>query len=364
MPSGLASRLPHTSKLLDVRYLLGAAILSRLAVGLSRCIVDFPWSAAGRLRAAKNEPISPGSEETVSDRFKSFEERCFMEMLGTPVHVLSLQLTQDGVSKLLEKTPWLKAPHIEQVKKLANLSGPEAEVIGQALKEINPTHVLARAIYKPKELTGQLNQVMAKTLEGFQSQLGKKSIPKAVEQAVSKTIWGWQQRILGGSALCLMSGVLASALFSGIIWQRINDGILSKRVIPFFNRLMGMNRPTFESLPDQALDSAEMFGGGGGTSAATPKPGTLEDAFRPTYESTIPVVPGVNRGEMATLPLPQGGLWPAGVHGSYGSGWSTAPAAPVTYQPPLFQGRQYSSQQPWPPVRTTVKPGVGRLWPW
>ncbi|MCA9789443.1 MAG: hypothetical protein KC462_06695, partial [Cyanobacteria bacterium HKST-UBA05] len=60
--------------------------------------------------------------ETHKDQVHSFEERVFMEMLGVPAHVTSMQLIQDGVSHLLQKTRFLKPPSLASVEKLTALS--------------------------------------------------------------------------------------------------------------------------------------------------------------------------------------------------------------------------------------------------
>ena len=249
MPNRLASFLPHTSRLLDVRYLLGAAILSRLAVGVARCIVDIPKKSTTPSLSPQSRGMGRPQGETHKDQVHSFEERVFMEMLGVPAHVTSMQLIQDGVSHLLQKTRFLKPPSLASVEKLTALSATEKQVVGDVLNRFAQTakHPIADTIYSPKAMMASLNGVYDDVLAGLNKLGGTqgktvKALSTPLKNALTQSVHGWHQRALAGSGITLLAGLLGGALFAGMIWQRISDGVFSKGVIPFLDRL-GVGAP-------------------------------------------------------------------------------------------------------------------------
>ena len=200
----------------NMPFLVQGAILSRLLIGLLRVAADAP---------ALNPNLVP--EE---DKWNTFLERTFMEAFGTLGTFVALQAGQDIAAKAIE-SGW-KGIHpntlleglTHQAKSL-KLSTNELEQIGQALQKTfhssdlsKASNILAKKLYD----TGKGELVDFERHLANQTLMNKIHLP--VHMFFRKANWAG----LG----VLATGMVASVVFSGPIWQALNDTLVRNRLIP------------------------------------------------------------------------------------------------------------------------------------
>jgi hypothetical protein len=204
--------LPLTEKL---PYLLGAVIVARTAVGLTRIAADNPaWNP---------------TPESQQDKVSTFLERVFMEGLGTMGTFLVLHAGQDVAANVIELVrPALRPSALLDSLKANHLSP-------QALTQV--TETLART-FKTEVNTLETSPVLARViydkanLHTFQTLLNDKALWHTIQAPVEQHFARLNQHALPA----LASGLVLSTVFGGVGWQWLNDNVVRKSVVPQLSR--------------------------------------------------------------------------------------------------------------------------------
>ena len=237
--------LPHTSRIIDPKFVIPGAILTRVGIGA--------------LRIEENLPIaSRKPEDTRYQRWSSFLQRVWIEMVGVPAQFLSLLLSQDVMAALFERTGALRLPNA--AKALHGQAPHEVAAIDAAIQSVykSPVGLIAKQTFKRTEM----NHHVALVKEAVAKTLGSGTIDAlspAVKANIDKILMPFHKRLWWTSTLALSVGVLWSAYFSGAIFQWLNDNPISKKLIPRMTSMMGIEpdevvlrtksdrKPTFQS---------------------------------------------------------------------------------------------------------------------
>jgi hypothetical protein len=179
------------------KYLAESAILSRLSVAVAR-----PWM---------NRPSNVTDPKlNIDQKRQGFLERAMVELFGTPAYMTVMHLTQDLMGNLLHKmgvfTPQLHVP---------NLSPQLLERANQTLTaQIGHRGLWGKIIFDAKSVS----------LTTYLSNLDKVglSVLKEHPQFMHVTE-AWFRRTKLATSATVLSGIIASALFGGVIIQKIND---------------------------------------------------------------------------------------------------------------------------------------------
>jgi len=192
--------LPCSTQLLlkpSLEYLAESAILSRLSVAVAR-----PWM--NRPSNVKDATLN------IDQKRQGFWERTLVECFGTPTYIMVMHGVQDLVGNILEKLGLFKAE-----LKVSSLPRHQLERANQVLEaQMGKTGVWGSIIFEP-HTTGfgyyleQLDKVGLSEL---------KSNPAFV-----KTAQQWFYRVKMGTSLTVLGGMIASALYGGIVIQKMND---------------------------------------------------------------------------------------------------------------------------------------------
>ena len=219
----------------SLAFLLASSMLGRFLVGLMRCVADYPT-------------LNTKKDDTEDQKVQTFSERLFMEALGVPANFLFIALGQDLGFKMAEKLhpqshPGIflqRNPHFntsdfqkaffytfhpkQPLETLSNLS-PEAIQHGvQTLQ--NPLHKNLFHGAKQHRFWEALHHLNP-TLQLSQADMGQ--LARFFRSNNLKT-----------NAYPILTGIVASTLFSGFLWQWLNDGLLRKKIEP---RLVKVTRP-------------------------------------------------------------------------------------------------------------------------
>jgi hypothetical protein len=188
--------------------------------------------ASGLLRIEENVPTENRKPQLSKEqKWASLCERIFMEAIGVPFHVLTLYFLQEPVSKLFERSPFLKPP------KVTGLLG-EAKVHQKAINTILrrayapnlasiPHGIVAKQIYNRADLVQKVANVRSLIAE----KLGSAFTPQ-VKAAVNASLMNYQRRLWVAAAATIGVGVVGAAWLSGYVLQLLNDTLVSKKVIP------------------------------------------------------------------------------------------------------------------------------------
>lgn len=223
--SSLQRGLPILTRLAEPRELLKAAILTRMGIGVLRIEENLPL--AGRKPNMSRE-----------QKYASLFERIFVECFGVALHVLSIYGLQEPVSKLLERSKFLKPPDETVLKEITD---PEVrQTVSRAFQRVYapnkhgiPHGIVANQLYDQSKMV----QKVARVKEFVGKSLGKGFTPE-VRDIVTKHLMSYQRKLWVGSVATLGAGILASAYLSGYVLQWLNDNPVSKVAIPAILRKM------------------------------------------------------------------------------------------------------------------------------
>jgi hypothetical protein len=213
---GFAAALPMTRRILSIRELLKAAILTRLGVSAIRIYLNYP--------RASNQKTG----ESRQKQFSAFFERVFIEIFGVGVQTASLYITTDLVGKLLEGSRFLLPPVVRGLK---NLSAPERKAMKDVIDKDYASGIIKKQLFDPEDLVVTVNKL--RKIVGVAK-------PKTLE-SLNKILMGYHHRLWITSAITLATGIISSAYFSGALTQSLNDNIVSEKMIPWLIRKLGLS---------------------------------------------------------------------------------------------------------------------------
>ena len=249
----MTSFLPITAKLAPSRgnlaYLITSATIARLGVAV--------------IRVEENAPSkNTDDRSTPNQKRLAMMERFFVEIPGTLLFTLiPLHLGQDLAAKAFERfSKKLAIPYFHDLESLpAGLQRHEAERINQAIVHVfgahdasgkailTPNGLIARMLFGenipiPGEKTAskpQTTQVKAR-LSTLKSELGEALYQKATKALPTLEAFGL--RLNRSSCWSILGGIVLSALFGGVVTQRLNDNVFS----PWCKRWLASTYPDGE----------------------------------------------------------------------------------------------------------------------
>lgn len=218
--------LPHTVRIIDPKFVIPGAILTRVGIGALRIEENLPF--------ASRKP-----EDTRYQRWSAFFQRVWIEMVGVPAQFLSLLLSQDAMAALTERTGFLRLPNA--AKALPGQAAHEVAAIDAAIQSVykSPVGLIAKQTFKRNDM----NHHVALVKEAVSKTLGAgtiESLSPAIKANIDKVLIPFHKRLWWTSTLALSVGVLWSAYFSGAIFQWLNDNPISKKLIPRLTSMMGV----------------------------------------------------------------------------------------------------------------------------
>ena len=211
----------------SLTFLLASSMLGRFLVGAMRCVADYPT------RNTKKD-------ESDDQKVQTFSERLFMEGLGVPAGFLFIALGQDAGFKIaqklhpqshpkafLEKHKGLNTPDIQKafiftfnqkmsVKDLEALTPKDVQERLNAIK--NPLHKNLFEAGKQHRFVQALEHL-------------NRDIKLPSDQWKSIETF-FRSNNLKTNSYAMLGGLVFSTLFSGIVWQWLNDGVLRKKIEP------------------------------------------------------------------------------------------------------------------------------------
>lgn len=209
--------LPIVYRGLQPLELLKSLIITRFISGILRVEQNVP--------KAKRKP-----EHTQAEKYASLIERCFMELIGVPMHAICVYLFMEPFSALFERTA-LRLPNLakqfipnHQTDVLNYLKGT---IFGT---KAHPHGLIAEQMFKPLRLRNELAQIRSKA-------------PQALQEPLKKFLESFQKRLWVSSAAALFLGVLGSAFVTGYVLQKANDKLVATRLTPWMERKMGLLPP-------------------------------------------------------------------------------------------------------------------------
>ena len=266
-------KLPITAKLVpkskNLLYLLEAAAVSRLNIGAFRVL--------------QNSPDKYQSNNlTEYQKRKSYLERIFIELFGTAGYMVVLHGAQDFVSKLFyESNPDFIPPQLDQKMPLSELTHAQTSKVNDIMidvfgsernggqKALHPEGIISRVLYgaeKTDAVTGNkfTQKATLSTLrERLSLALDKKTLKVVEEKFIKPSVEPYVRKLYKASSVSVLAGVVASAVFGGVVIQWINDNIFAPVFVPALVRLlygkkdfaMGrQNNPNFQQTPGMSSE--------------------------------------------------------------------------------------------------------------
>lgn len=237
---------PITSRLLDPKEMLKAAIITRMGIAFLRLEENIPTE--------KRKP-----HLTREQKYASFFERVFMEPIGVLVQALCIYALQDPIARIIERSRYLRLPFVQNLNSeaLGKLSKLQRKAIDGAIKEVyapgnlkTAKNILASQIFDRDRVSAKVGEV-TRTVAQRLGKVKTGDLPKEVTQALSKLLMGYQRKLWWASAITLATGVISSAVLTGYVMQWANDNVVSKRIIPWVNRKLGISLTPGNSSPPQ-----------------------------------------------------------------------------------------------------------------
>jgi len=288
MRRAVETHLPNTVKLNPFStegliFLLTTGMLGRLMVGTTRTVADAP-------------PLNPNDDQSPQQKTNIQLERVFMEFVGVPINFLVLKFCEDlgeyasvgvdrgllpNLGKLLGKNDWgntINPGH--WLNKLEGLSEAEKETVARGLVyTFNPAYRQSVVALKKKHLakhsTAPLSfsnempcfenldklsfadcqklllddwHALSKTfnnkaklstlMEGLEK-LSATATHGALspDSFKSTAAYGFLEKQFATNNIktnlfLLGAGTIGSTLFSGVIWQYLNDSFIRKKLVP------------------------------------------------------------------------------------------------------------------------------------
>lgn len=211
----------------SLTFLLASSMLGRFLVGAMRCVADYPT-------------LNTKEKDSDDEKVQTFSERLFMEGLGVPAGFLFIALGQDAGFKTAQKLHPQSHPKafLEKHKGLNTLDIQKAFIFTfnqkmtvKDLEDLTPKDAQERlnAIKNPlhKNLfeAGKQHRFV-KALEHL-----NRDIKLPSDQWKSLETF-FRSNNLKTNSYAMLGGLVSSTIFSGIVWQWLNDGLLRKKIEP------------------------------------------------------------------------------------------------------------------------------------
>ena len=289
MRRAVETHLPNTVKLNPFStegliFLLTTGMMGRLMVGTTRTVADAP-------------PLNPNDDQSPQQKTNIQLERVFMEFVGVPINFLVLKFCEDvgeyasvgvdrgllpNLGKLLGKNDWgntINPGH--WLNKLEGLSEAEKATVARGLVyTFNPAYRQSVVVLKKKQLakhsTAPLSfsnempcfenldklsvadcqklllddwHALSKTfnnkaklstlMEGLEKLSATAThdvfLPDSFKSTAAYAFLEKQfaTNNIKTNLFLLGAGTIGSTLFSGVIWQYLNDSFIRKKLVPF-----------------------------------------------------------------------------------------------------------------------------------
>lgn len=218
--------IPHKQNL---SYLINSTILTRFMTSVLRVTIDHPR-------------FNPNPDATPSEKMNTFLERMFVEFIGTGSSLLSLQLSMDMASKVIQNMEKLN-PHwqlhrpahiLAQLPK--TIGKPNVQKIEQALESAlgkTSDKLMFNVLFKH----GHLNQV-------YESLKQANIRPETIRLVSGRTLdEGLSRQFFHLNLLAkgvLVAGALGNALWGGFGVQLLNDKLVAPILVPKVKALFGV----------------------------------------------------------------------------------------------------------------------------
>lgn len=231
---------PLASRVLNREEVIRGGIMTRFLVGTARVYINRP---------VDNRKV----ELTRSQKYQSFFERFFVEIIGIPLQVMTMFATQEGVSRLYKRSGYVGIPSLKQIAKEAaelettmkkpGIFAPQHfEAIQNAIKEemrrvVSP---IAHKIYSPDRMRTSLQKVPLTMLSAIKTFPKEGADLKQVKELAEFVIERYTSRLRVGSAVTMVGGILAGAIVGGYFIQWMNDNLFSTKIVPKMLKSIGI----------------------------------------------------------------------------------------------------------------------------
>jgi hypothetical protein len=211
----------------SLTFLLASSMLGRFLVGAMRCVADYPT-------------LNTKKDDSDDQKVQTFSERLFMEGLGVPAGFLFIALGQDAGFKLAEKLHPQSHPNafLQNNTVLNTLDIKKAFIYTfnqkMSKKDLEALH--------PKDVQERLNAIknplhknlfeagkQHRFVEALEHLNPDIKLPPAQWKSLETF---FRSNNLKTNSYAMLGGLVFSTLFSGIVWQWLNDGLLRKKIEP------------------------------------------------------------------------------------------------------------------------------------
>jgi len=218
------------------------AVLGRLLVGVIRVVLNSP-------EHLNHNDLTP------NDKKKTFLERLFVEMVGTPGYVFCINLAQEVGTKLADlryarQFEYFKGPYWDRLTQLGHITLAEAEKGKQAFLQVcgdSPVGVTQRFLSQ-EVIPRALDDIKKGPRRLFRIKLNDSALVNLLEREVSLlAARGGPRTFLdkinqAGSNSIILSAI-AGAVFGGYVVQAFNDRLLSPILAQIFPSNRKKNAP-------------------------------------------------------------------------------------------------------------------------
>ena len=211
----------------SLTFLLASSMLGRFLVGAIRCVADYPT-------------LNTKPNETDDQKVQTFSERLFMEGLGVPAGFVFIALGQDLGFKLAQKLhPQSHPQELLQKNKTLQI----ADIQKAFVYTFNRQHSLQELqAMSPQDVTRLLKEIKNPLHKNLFENAKQHRFVEALEglnpaiklsEADWKNLEGFfRSNNLKTNSYSMLGGLVFSTLFSGVVWQWLNDGFLRKKIEP------------------------------------------------------------------------------------------------------------------------------------
>jgi hypothetical protein len=211
----------------SIGFLLASSMLGRFAVGITRCVADWPT-------------LNTRTDQNEEDKTDTELERLFMEGLGVPANFLAIALGQDVGFKVGQTVSMPLYDVLEPYRHTGNhplyakamLATFRSDISPETIQQLSGAKVKEglQGVYNPLHKTlyedAKINRFVA-ALETF---AGKNF--KMPTQEAKRFSQYFKNNNIKTNLFGIMGGMVASTLFSGVVWQWLNDTVIRKRIVP------------------------------------------------------------------------------------------------------------------------------------
>ncbi|MGE0201078.1 MAG: hypothetical protein AB7P76_08930 [Candidatus Melainabacteria bacterium] len=233
-------------KILNAKRLLDLAeqaVVARLLVGVIRVVLNSP-------EHLNHNDLAP------NDKKKTFLERLFVEMIGTPGYVFCINLAQEIGTKLSDlryarQFEYFKGPYWDQLVEQGHLSLADGEKGKRVFQQIcgeSSVGVTRRFLSQENLIPRAIEDIKKGPRRLFRIKLNDARLVSLLEKEGSLlTVRGGARTFLdkvnqSGSNSIILSAV-AGALFGGYVVQAFNDRLLSPVLAEIFPSNRKKNAP-------------------------------------------------------------------------------------------------------------------------